>query len=203
MLQFLPRSPWWPIAVLALVALVGGWTNSESAHGVIVADANGLPVKPQDVFYGSRHYRVGDDGVYDIQNLPRGARFSVIAQGFGRAEVPATSTEVRLTTAVITFNIADNVTGDPVKNPEARIGTSVVGRGTESGIMVVAPAPSPGTNMLICAAGYESQTVQPGLPSTGIRLAKGGSGCPPLPGASPSPGATPGPEPTPKGTEPP
>ena len=187
MLRFLARGPWLPVILVALVMVAGGLVNSETAHGVIVADANGLPIAPRDVFYGARHYAVGEDGVFDAPNLPRGAKVTVIGQGFARADVPASTTEVRLVAAIITFNVADGDTGEPVKNPEARVGDKVVGKGTDAGIMVVAPAPAKGETILICAPGYEPTSTETGLPNTGIRLKKGATGCP-VPGApSPSP----------------
>ncbi|MBM4420078.1 MAG: hypothetical protein FJ034_00525 [Chloroflexi bacterium] len=201
MLRTFLRTPWWPIVLVAFVLIAGGPLNSVDARGVIVADANGLPLAPRDVFFGARHYKVGEDGVYFIPNLPRGAKFSVIAQGYNRADVPAGTTEVRLVTAIITLNVADSATGQPVKNPEARVGSRVVGRGTDSGIMVIAPAPPKTETILVCASGYASGTMQTGLPTAGIRLAAStdeDSGCPELPGASPRPSApviTPNPAP--------
>ena len=178
MVRFFARSPWLPVLLVALVMVIVGLANSETAHGVIVADANGLPIAPRDVFYGARHYAVGDEGVFDAPNLPRGAKVTVIAQGFARVDVPASTTEVRLVAAIITFNVADAATGDPIKNPEARVGDKVVGKGTESGIMVVAPAPAKGDTIMICAAGYDPTFTETGLPNSGIRLKKGATGCP-------------------------
>ncbi len=192
MLRFFARSPWLPVLLAALVMVAGGLANSETAHGVIVADANGLPIAPRDLFYGARHYAVGDDGVFDAPNLPRGAKVSIIAQGFARADVPAGTAEVRLVAAIITFTVADADTGEPVKNPEARVGDKVVGKGTDSGIMVVAPAPAKDDVIAICAAGYDPASTRTGLPNTSIRLTKGATGCPAAPGApSPSPSGSP------------
>ena len=186
MLRLLARSPWLPVLLVALVMVVGGILNGETARGVIVADANGLPVAPRDVFFGARHYAVGADGVFNAPNLPRGAKLTIIAQGFGRVDAPATTSEVRLVAAIITFNVADADTGAPVKNPEARVKDKVVGKGTESGVMVVAPAPAKGEQIVICAAGYENAFTETALPDTGIRLKKGTTGCPDAPGPAPT-----------------
>jgi len=112
------RAPWAPILVLLLIVLVGGWLNTESARATVVADATGAVVAPptlRDVFFGSRHYRVGADGVYDAPNLPRGAQITIVANGYARTEANASQTEVRLTTAIITtqINDADNGIGVP------------------------------------------------------------------------------------------
>lgn len=182
MFRLVPRSPWLPVLLVALVMVAGGLWNGETARGVIVADANGLPVAPRDVFYGARHYAVGEDGVYEAPNLPRGAKVTIIAQGYARVDAAVSATEVRLVAAIITFNVADDATGEPVKNPEARVGDKTVGKGTDSGIMVVAPAPAKGETITICAAGYESAQTETGLPNAGVRLKKGGAGCPAAPG---------------------
>ena len=182
------RGPWWPLAIVALIATLGGPLNTVNARGVIVSDANGLPMQPRDVFFGQRHFAVGEDGVYNIPNLPRGAKISVIAQGYERVDASVDATEIRLVTSIITMNVAEDGTGNPIKNPEARVGDRVVGKGTESGIMVIAPAPKKEETILVCAAGYDPAFVNTGLPTMGIRLPKGEQrGCPALPGASPTP----------------
>ena len=186
MLRFLIRSPWLPVLLVALVMVGGGILNGETARGVVVADANGLPIAPRDVFFGARHYAVGADGVYEAPNLPRGAKLTIIAQGFARVDAPANTTEVRLVAAIITFNVADADTGAPVKNPEARVKDKVVGKGTASGVLVVAPAPAKGEQIVICAPGYENAFTETALPDTGIRLKKGTTGCPSAPGAEPT-----------------
>src|SRR5690348_1274902 len=111
MLRYLRKGPWWPVLLLIVVAVGGGWWNTQSAHGVIVDDTTGKPVMPQDVSYGSRHYPVGTDGVYDAQNLPRGARIQIIASGYALADVPADQGEVRLTTSIITTQVNDSASG--------------------------------------------------------------------------------------------
>jgi len=200
----LRKGPWWPMLLLLAVALIGGWVNTVPAHGVIVDDATGNPVVPQDVSFGARHYPVGADGVYDIANLPRGARITIIASGYARADVPAEQTEVRLTTSIISVQVNDAATAAgapvPVPNPHARIGDTEVGSGTTSGSMAIAPAPTKGTQILICAKDYASATITSGPPDVVVTLQKQpGSDCPPLPTPSPAPtpvGQTPSPSPS-------
>ncbi|HTH71466.1 MAG TPA: hypothetical protein VL493_09315 [Candidatus Saccharimonadales bacterium] len=200
MLRYLLKGPWWPMLVLIVVAVAGGWWDTQSAHGVIVDDTTGKPVLPQDVSFGSRHYAVGADGVYDVPNLPRGAKISIIASGYAKADVPADQTEVRLTTSIITTQVNDSVSGKGVPNPHARIGDHEVGSGTPDGSMVIAPAPTKGTAILICAKDYEPTTITSGAPDVTVVLTPlAGADCAPLPTPSPVPtpsGQTPSPSPT-------
>jgi hypothetical protein len=184
---------------MLVVALGGGWWNTQSAHGVIVDDASGRPVSPQDVSFGSRHYFVGADGVYDIPNLPRGAKITILASGYARADVPADQAEVRLSTSIITTQVNDSVSGKGVPSPHARIGDTEVGRGTPDGSMVIAPAPQKGTAIVVCAKDYEPSTIIAGQPQVTVVLSPlAGADCPPLPTPSPAPtpvGQTPSPSP--------
>ena len=199
MLRQLRKGPWWPLALLIVVAVGGGWENTQSAHGVIVDDATGTPVTPQDVSFGSRHYAVGADGVYDVPNLPRGAKITIIGSGYARADVPADQAEVRLTTSIITTQVNDSVSSKGVPNPHARIGDTEVGSGTPDGSMVIAPAPDKGTAILICAKDYEPLTITAGAPDVTVALTPlAGADCAPLPTPSPVPtpvGQTPSPSP--------
>src|SRR5437868_4534395 len=202
--RYLRKGPWWPVLGLVVVALVGGWWNTQNAHGVVVDDATGRPVSPQDVSFGSRHYAVGSDGAYDVPNLPRGAKITILASGYARADVAADETVVRLTTSIISVQVndAESAAGAavPVPNPHARIGDTEVGSGTTSGSMVIAPAPAKGTQILVCAKDYASTTFTSGGPNVVVSLRKQpGSDCPPLPTPSPAPtpvGQTPSPSPS-------
>ena len=194
----LRRAPWLPVVALILVTLVGGWLNTESARATVVSDATGEVVAPptlRDVFFGNRHYRVGDDGVYTAPNLPRGAKLTIVANGYARTDANASDTEVRLTTAIITTQINDADSGVAVPNPKARVGDASVGNGTPSGSMVIAPAPPKDTDILICAKDYASATIKTGSANVTVTLKKSpGSDCPPLPtpvGQSPSPAPAP------------
>ena len=196
------RAPWAPVLALLLVTLVGGWLNTESARATVLSDATGDVVAPptlRDVFFGHRHYRVGADGVYTAPNLPRGAKITIVANGYGRTDANAGDTEVRLATVIITTQINDADTGTGVPNPWARIGDAQLGNGTPSGSMVIAPAPPAGTEVLICAKDYASTTIKSGKANVTVTLKKSpGSDCPPLPtapGQSGQPGQSPLPSP--------
>lgn len=195
----LRRTPWWPLALLLVVTVGAGWWNTTSAHGTIVDDTTGKPVAPRDVSFGDRHYAVGADGVFSIPNLPRNAKVTVIANGYARTDFAPNQTEVRLTTAVITTQVNDAVSGKGVASPKARIGNAQVGNGTVDGSMVIAPAPQKGTAILICAKDHEPQTINAGAPTVVVVLQpQPGADCPPLPTPSPKPtpsGQTPAPSP--------
>lgn len=200
----LRRAPWAPVLALLLATLVGGWLNTESARATVVADATGEIVAPptlRDVFFGSRHYRVGPDGVYEAPNLPRGAKITIIANGYARTDANASDTEVRLTTSIITTQINDADNGIGVPNPKARVGDAQVGNGTPSGSMVIAPAPPKDTEILICAKDYASTTIKSGAANVTVTLKKSpGSDCPPLPtpaGQTPAPSPAVSPVPSP------
>jgi len=201
------RSPWAPVLALLLVTLVGGWLNSESARATVVSDATGEVVAPptlRDVFFGNRHYRVGEDGVYTAPNLPRGAKITIVANGYARTDASASDTEVRLVTAIITTQINDADSGVGVPNPKARVGDAQVGSGTPSGSMVLAPAPAAGTEILICAKDYASTTIKSGAANITVTLKKSpGSDCPPLPtpvGQTPAPSPAVSPASSPAGS---
>ena len=187
---------------LLLVMLLGGWLNTESARATVVSDATGEVVAPptlRDVFFGNRHYRVGSDGVYEAPNLPRGAKITLVANGYARTDANASDTEVRLNTALITTQVNDADTGAGVPNPKARVGDIQPGNGTASGSMVIAPTPPKGTEILICAKDYASTTIKAGAANVTVTLKKeAGADCPPLPSPSAAPtpvGQTPKPSP--------
>lgn len=201
---YLRRAPWAPVLALLLVTLIGGWLNTESARATVVADATGEVVAPptlRDVFFGNRHYRVGADGVYEAPNLPRGAKITIVANGYARTDANASDTEVRLVTSIITTQINDADNGIGVPNPKARVGDAQVGNGTPSGSMVIAPAPPKDTEILICAKDYASTTIKSGAANITVTLKKSpGSDCPPLPtpvGQTPAPSPAVSPVPSP------
>ena len=187
---------------MLLVTLIGGWLNTESARATVVSDATGEVVAPptlRDVFFGNRHYRVGSDGVYEAPNLPRGAKITLVGNGYARTDANASDTEVRLNTVIITTQVNDADTGTGVPSPKARVGDNQPGNGTPSGSMVIAPAPPKGTDILICAKDYAATSIKSGAANITVTLKKSpGSDCPALPTPSPAPtpvGQTPAPSP--------
>jgi hypothetical protein len=193
----LARSPWWPLLAFALVMLAGGLLfNTVHAHGRIVADVTGQPVKDvRFVAYGTRQYAVDESGVFDIPDLPRGAKLTAIVPGYNRKEFDATDSEVRLVVGVVNFQVNDATTKVGIPSPEARVGDGFiqrVGKGSETGNMAVGPAPDKNTDVLICATDYTSQTVRVIQPIQIIELNKqAGTTCPPIPTSSPVPTVAP------------
>ncbi len=212
------RAPWWPLLVLFAVALAGGLAfNTVHARGRIISDVTGEPVKEvRFVAYGSRQYSVDADGVFDIGDLPRGAKLTVFVPGYNRKEFDAGETEVRLVVGVVTFQVNDAINKVGIPSPEARIGagwTTRVGKGSETGNMAVAPAPDKNTDIFICAKDYTGQIARVVQPIQEVFLARqDGADCPPIPtptplptvrpsgSPSPSPSASSTPTPTPTGS---
>ena len=203
MLRHLSRAPWWPFVALLAVTLVGGLAfNAVHAHGRLIADVTSMPVKDvRFVAYGARQYPVDDNGVFDIPDLPRGAKLTVIAPGYNRKEFDATETEVRLVVGVVSFQVNDAETKKGIPFPEARIGAdrlTRVGRGVDSGNMAVAPAPDKDTAVYICAKDHIAQVVHVVQPIQEVFLApQTGTGCPPIPTPIPAPTQPPLPTATP------
>ena len=172
--------------------------NTVHAHGRIVADTTSQPVKDiRFVAYGARQYPVDENGGFDIPDLPRGAKLTVIAPGYNRKEFDATESEVRLVVGVVSFQVNDAITKAGIPSPEARVGAGFltrVGKGSETGNMAVAPAPDRNTDVLICAKDHVAQTVRVIEPIQIITLdQQAGTTCPPLPTPSPLPTTAPSP----------
>jgi len=188
-----------PFALLLLTTLVGGQLNSLDARGVVVDDTTGLPVAGVPVTYGVRTVVSGADGSYLMPALPRGARVSAQRAGYSRSTAPAEASELRLLPLTITFEISEEGAEPPKKVPfpEARQQGKTLGRGTQSGSMVVGPYPTRDTPVLICAEGYESKEVLAKGVLLELTLKPGGRGCPALPSPSPTVSPSPGGSPAP------
>ena len=199
-----------PFLVLIIGTLVGGQLNRIDARGRIIDDTTGLPVPDVTVSYGVRAVVTGADGTYEIDNLPRGARLDAQHRYYGRHPIPAEQTELRVEPLTITFEVHDAATDKGVDTPEARQPDDTqIGKGTNSGEMVVGPYPDRSRPVLICAKNYEAKQVTAAGVQMAVQLAaKDGAACPPLksppPTPSPSPGASPsgsaGPSATPSPT---
>ena len=195
----LVRTPWWPFLAFALVTLGGGLLfNTVHAHGRIISATTAQPITEiRFIAYGARQYPVDADGIFDIPDLPRGAKLTVIAPGFNRKEFDASDTEVRLVVGVINFQVNDATTKVGIPSPEARIGDDFlqrVGKGSETGNMAVAPAPDAQTEVLICATDHTAKTVHVIEPIQVIELERrAGVTCPPIPTPAPMPTTAPSP----------
>ena len=202
-----------PFALLFLGTFVGGQLNRVDAHGRVVDDTNSSPVPDVTVSFGSRATVTGADGRYELDNLPRGARLDTQQRYYGRHAVPAEQTELRIEPLTITFEVHDAATDKGVDTPEARQPDDTqIGKGTNSGEMVVGPYPARDKPVLICAKNYVSaQVTAQGYLMTVKLTAKDGADCPPLksppppaqvpspsPSASGSPGASAAPSPSPR-----
>ena len=210
--RMLLRTPWWPFVVLVAVAIAGGLLfNTVHARGRIISATTAQPVADvRFVAYGARQYPVDINGYFDIPDLPRGARLTVIAPGFNRKEFDAADTEVRLVVGVVNFQVNDATTKAGIPSPEARVGDGFlqrVGKGTETGNMAVAPAPDPQTDVLICASDHNAKTVHVLEPIQIVELdRRAGATCPPIPTPTPAPTVAPipsaSPSPSPKPSAP-
>jgi len=195
-------APALPVVALFVTMLVGGLLNSVDAHGVVQDLSTGAPVGGAEVTFGSRNTVTGPDGSYAMGNLPRGARLSSQPRGYGKGSAPADGSVLELPPLTLSLLVVREGS-DPqvgVPSPEVRRGDRVLGKGTVSGSVVVAPYPEVGATLLICAAGYESREIQARGITQEVPLKPGGAGCPPLPSPSPlptAPGQSPQPPPSP------
>ncbi len=200
------RTPVWTWLVLLIATLVGGWTfNTVHAHGRLLAEGSGEPITVATLTYGQRQYSVSDTGQFDIADLPRGAKITVLAPGWTRKEFSADETEVRLTVGVVNFNVSNATNKALIAKPEARDGADhnkTLGTGTDTGSIAV-PLPPP--DIFICATDYEAQTIHVVRPIHDVALQpKTGETCPvpppPSPSPSPSGSAAPSGSPAPSGS---
>jgi hypothetical protein len=207
-----------PFALFFLILLIGGLLNRVDAHGRVVDDTTNTGIPDVAVTYGSRSTATDADGRYVMDNLPRGATLATSHKYYGRNGVAADKAELRIVPLTLTLDVRDAATGKGVDTPEARQPADVgVGKGTNSGSMVVAPYPARDVPLLICAKNYRSSEIQPkgALQTVDLTFAEGQS-CPPLKtpaptptpsitpvpsgSAAPSPGASPSPTPKPTGS---
>jgi hypothetical protein len=182
-----------PFAVFFFGTWIGGYfLNTVNARGVVIDDTTNGPVGPVVVSYGQRAFSTGDDSRYELFNLPRGAVVKSQKSGYGPGSAPAEASEIRLTPFTLTFQVWQDGT-DPkvgVANPELRQGTTVLGKGTETGSVVAVPYPDRAKPVLVCALGYDGKSIEAKGVTMELTLVKNPSGkCPDLP--SPSPSASP------------
>ena len=196
-----------PFALFFLILVIGGLVNRVDAHGRFIDDTTGLGVPDATVTFGSRSTVTDADGRYVMDNLPRGSSLLIQHRYYGRNNVLAESTELRITPLTLTLEVKDGASGKGVDTPEARQPADTqVGKGTISGEMVVAPYPKRDVPLLVCAKNYKPVEVTPkgNLQNVDLTFAEGQT-CPPLktPAPTPTPSTTPAPSgsapsPTPK-----
>ena len=203
-----------PFLVLLVGTFIGGQLNRIDAHARIIDDTNESPVPDVTVSYGSRVVVTDQNGEFELDNLPRGARLDTQQKYYGRHALPAEQTVLRIEPLTITFEVHDKTSDKGIDTPEARQPDDTqIGKGTNTGEMVVGPYPDRSKPLLICAKDYASQQVIPqGYLMTVQLSAQAGAGCPPLkspppaqipspsPSSSPSGGPAASPSPTPSGS---
>src|SRR5258705_2240406 len=209
-----------PFAVFFFGTWLGGnFLNTVDARGVVIDDTTNGPVGPIAVNYGQRLYSTGDDSPYEILNLPRGPLLKAQKPGYPAGSASPEASELRLIPVTLTFQVWQEGT-DPkqgVPNPELRQGTTVLGKGTDTGSVVAVPYPDRTKPVLVCAVGYDGKNVDPKGVTMEVTLHKNPSDpnaqCPDLPTPSPSaspspsgsgspaPSASPSPAPTPSPTK--
>lgn len=204
-----------PLLLIGLVTLLGGWVNSVDMRGRVVDDLTNDPVGtagPAKITHGARSV-VADPstGTFVFPALPRESRVAVDAPGYLRQGVPPTQEEIRL--APLSFTIQVDEAGDPNKHiasAEIRQGDTLLRTTNEGGNTVLSPYPGKDAKLLICAKGYDQKEVTiRGVVGT-FELTPGTNACAPLPTPTPapspspspsaSPGASPSPTPTPSPT---
>jgi hypothetical protein len=185
-----------PIVLIALATLIGGWLNGVEMRGHVVDDLTGEPIGtagPAKVTHGARTV-IADPatGTFTFPDLPRESKVAVDAPGYLRQSVPPTQEEIRM--PPLSFTIQVNEAGDPNKHiasAEIRQGTTLLDTTNESGNKVLSPYPGKDAKLLICAAGYDQKEITVhGVIGT-FELTPGTNACPPLPTPSPEPSPSP------------
>lgn len=205
-----------PFALLLLGTVVIGLFNSVDARGIVVDMSTGDPVVDIPVKYGNRSTVTDAQGHYELLNLPRGARVTVVPRfSYSQQSAPAEATKIELPPITLNLQVNQKGTGNPtasppvlplgVKNPQVRQNNKVLGTGTETGSVVVVPYPEIGSKLLVCGEGYTPLEIEARGTTKTVELEFGGSGCPPLPSPSPSrspspSGSAPSPSPSPSAT---
>lgn len=191
-----------PFVVFFVATLIGGWLNTVDLRGHVVDDYTGDAVGNATIRHGIRAVVSASDGSFEFPDLPRSSRLQVDAPGYTRQSAPTTQDEIRLLPIALTVVVKEaGATPDKlIPKADIRQGTTVLATTNDSGNTVVSPYPGKDASILVCAANYESKTVQVRGVTMTVELTPGGSGCPPLP--TPSPTASPSVAPTPSPTGP-
>jgi hypothetical protein len=187
-----------PLLLLALATVIGGWLNGVDMRGRVVDDFTSEPVGtagPAKITHGARTVTAdATTGTFTFPDIPRQSRVKVEAPGYFQNSATPTEEEIRMSPN--SFTIQVNEAGDPNKhiaNAEIRQGTTRLDATNEGGNRVLSPHPGKDAKLLICAAGYDQKEITiHGVVGT-FELTPGTNACPPLPTPTPSPSPSPAP----------
>lgn len=185
-----------PIALLALATVIGGWLNGVEMRGHVVDDSTNEPVGTAGVArisHGARTVTADPStGTFTFPDLPRESKVGVDANGYLRTGVPTTQEEIRL--SPLSYTIYVNAAGDPTKRiakADIRQGTTDLGMTNDGGNLVISPYPGRDAKLLICADGYDQKEISVRGVLAVFEVTPGTNACPPLPTPSPSPSPAP------------
>ena len=187
-----------PIALILLATLIGGWLNGVDMRGQVLDDFSSDPIGtsgPATITHGQRTVTADpSSGTFVFPGLPRESKVAVDAPGYLRTSVPVTQEEIRM--SPLSFTIQVNEAGNADKHvakAEIRQGTTALGTTNDGGNTVISPYPGKDAKLLLCAEGYDQKEVTiHGVTGT-FELTPGTNACPPLPTPTPSPSPSPGP----------
>jgi hypothetical protein len=185
-----------PVLLIVLVTVVGGWLNAVDMHGLVLDDLYSDPIGtagPARITHGQRSVTADpSSGTFTFPGLPRESKVSVDAPGYLRTSVPVTQEEIRM--AALSYTIQVNEAGNPDKHvakADIRQGTTSLAITNDGGNQVISPYPGKDAKLLICAEGYDQKEVTiHGVVGT-FELTPGTNACPPLPTPTPSPSPSP------------
>jgi hypothetical protein len=190
-----------PILLIGLATLVGGWLNGVEMNGRVVDDLSSEPVGtagPAKITHGARTVTADPStGTFVFPDIPRESRVKVEAPGYFQAGAAPTEQEIRLQPNSFTIQVND--AADPSKHiasVDIRQGTTDLGTTNEGGNKVLSPYPGKDAKLLLCAEGYDQKEITiRGVLGT-FELTAGTNACPPLPTPTPSPSPSPSPAPS-------
>jgi hypothetical protein len=187
-----------PIALILVATLIGGWLNGVDMKGHVLDDFSSDPIGtsgPAKITHGERSVTADpSSGTFVFPGLPRESKVAVDAPGYLRTSVPVTQEEIRM--SPLSFTIQVNEAGNADKHiasADIRQGTTSLGTTNDGGNTVISPYPGKDAKLLLCAEGYDQKEVTiHGVTGT-FELTPGTNACPPLPTPTPSPSPSPGP----------
>ena len=103
------------VLLVPAVTLIGGWLNDTTASGRVLDESTGDPIAHVLVTYGIRSVFTASDGVYVLEHLPRGAKFSIQTRGYDPVSADTATAEVKLHPFAMTLQVNEKDSGDPPK----------------------------------------------------------------------------------------